>query len=56
LLTLVLLSPMGALIAGARRPAFGSPATVTAANRVTVPYGVAIAAAALIVTVPPNFN
>jgi prepilin peptidase CpaA len=57
LLTLFLLSPAGVLITGARRPVF-PPATAgtSAATPVSVPYGVAIAAAALIVTIPPNFS
>jgi prepilin peptidase CpaA len=56
-LCLLLLSPAGALIAAAR-PTLGDPSGDPArgANRVLVPYGVAIAAAALIVTIPPNFN
>ena len=56
-LCLLLLSPVGALIAAAR-PTFGDPSGDPARgpNRVLVPYGVAIAAAALIVTVPLNFN
>ena len=56
-LCLLLLSPVGALIAAAR-PTLGDPSGDPArgANRVLVPYGVAIAAAALIVTIPPNFN
>ena len=42
----------------AARPTVGDPSGDPArgANRVLVPYGVAIAAAALIVTIPPNFN
>ena len=55
-LCLLLLSPVGALIAAAR-PTPGDPSGDPARpKRVLVPYGVAIAAAALIVTVPPNFN
>ena len=56
-LCLLLLSPVGALIAAAR-PTSGDPSGDPARGpkRVLVPYGVAIAAAALIVTVPPNFN
>jgi hypothetical protein len=56
-LCLLLLSPVGALVA-AVRPTLGDPSRDPArgANRILVPYGVAIAAAALIVTVPPNFN
>ena len=56
-LCLLLLSPVGALIAAAR-PTPGDPSgdPARSPNRVLVPYGVAIAAAALIVTVPPNFN
>ncbi len=57
LLCLLLLTPVGALIAAAR-PTLRDPQgiTVRGANPVLVPYGVAIAAAALIVTIPPNFN
>jgi len=57
LLSLLLLTPVGALIAAARptlREPSGDPAR--GANPVLVPYGVAIAAAALIVTIPPNFG
>jgi prepilin peptidase CpaA len=56
-LCLLLLTPAGALIAAAR-PTLGDPSEGPArgAKRILVPYGVAIAAAALIVTVPPNFN
>jgi prepilin peptidase CpaA len=56
-LCLLLLTPVGALIAAAR-PTLGDPSEGPArgAKRILVPYGVAIAAAALIVTVPPNFN
>ena len=53
LLCLLLLTPAGALIAAAQ-PTLGDPGR--GAKRVLVPYGVAIAAAALIVTIPPNFN
>lgn len=56
-LCLLLLTPAGALIAAARpalREHSGDPAR--GANPVLVPYGVAIAAAALIVTIPPNLN
>jgi prepilin peptidase CpaA len=57
LLTLVLLSPMGTLVAGARTTVFGpAAAAVTRANPVAVPYGIAIAAAAVIVTIPPTFS
>ena len=48
---------VGAVIAAARptlREPSGDPAR--GANPVLVPYGVAIAAAALIVTIPPNFG
>ena len=55
LLCLLLLTPVGALIAGARPILGGSPGDPAPTNRVFVPYGVAIAAAALIVTIPPNF-
>ena len=67
LLSLLLLTPMGGLIAAARPtqpdPAGAAPpgaavpgAALPGATPVLVPYGVAIAAAALIVTIPPNFN
>jgi prepilin peptidase CpaA len=57
LLCLLLLTPIGALIAAAR-PIVGDPEDSAPArtDRALVPYGVAIAAAALIVTIPPNFN
>ena len=62
LLSLLLLTPMGGLIA-AVRPTLPDPAgaavpgaALSGATPVLVPYGVAIAAAALIVTIPPNFN
>ncbi len=55
-LCLLLLTPVGALIAAAR-PIVRNPGDpARGANPVLVPYGVAIAAAALIVTIPPNFN
>ena len=54
LLTLILLSPVGVLITRARLPVLGQAAT--AASPIPVPYGVAIAAAAIIVTIPPNFS
>jgi hypothetical protein len=44
------------LIAAARPIARESGDPARGANPVLVPYGVAIAAAALIVTIPPNFN
>src|SRR5215468_1782179 len=52
LLTLILLSPL------ALRAWFPPPAGAAtgAAKRASVPYGIAIAAAALIVTLPPNLN
>ena len=56
LLCLLLLTPVGALIAAARSIVRDSGDTARGANPVLVPYGVAIAAAALIVTIPPNFN
>jgi len=58
LLCLLLLTPAGKLIATAR-PTLGDPSggdPGRGAKRLVVPYGVAIAAAALIVTIPPNFN
>ena len=56
LLCLILLTPVGTLIAAAR-PILGdtSANSPRGAGPVFVPYGVAIAAAALIVTIPPNF-
>ncbi len=50
LLTLALLFPL------ALRAVFAPTAAVGAAKRLPVPYGVAIAAAALIVTIPPNLS
>ena len=57
LLCLLVLTPIGALIAAAR-PIVGDPedSAPARANRALVPYGVAIATAALIVTIPPNFS
>jgi Flp pilus assembly protein protease CpaA len=49
LLTLALLSPL------ALRAVF-APVAPGAAKRMLVPYGVAIAGAALIVTIPPNLS
>jgi prepilin peptidase CpaA len=57
LLCLLLLTPLGALLTPARRTASGpAAATANIASPVPVPYGVAIAAAALVVTIPPNFS
>ena len=57
LLSLALLTPLGAQIAIARPVVPGSPsAAANETQRVAVPYGVAIAAAAIIVTIPPNFS
>jgi len=54
-LALVLLTPLGARIGARRRSAAADAgAGARAANRAPVPYGVAIAAAALIVTIPPH--
>ena len=50
LLTLALLSPL------ALRAVFAPAAAAGAAKRTPVPYGVAITAAALIVTIPPNLS
>jgi prepilin peptidase CpaA len=50
LLTLALLSPL------ALRAVFAPSAAASAAKRMPVPYGVAIAGAALIVTIPSNFS
>lgn len=49
-LTLVLLSPL------ALRAVFAPTAAASAAKQMPVPYGVAIAGAALIVTIPPNLS
>ena len=56
LLCLLVLTPAGALIAA--RSTLCNPPTAAAggASSLVVPYGVAIATAALIVTIPPNFN
>ena len=56
LLCLLLLTPVGALIAAARPIVSETADPARGAHPVLVPYGVAIAAAALIVTIPPNFN
>jgi prepilin peptidase CpaA len=53
-LTLVLLSPVGPLITRARCSVPGQAAT--AAAPIAVPYGIAIATAAVIVTIPQNFS
>jgi prepilin peptidase CpaA len=50
LLTLALLTPLRMVIPGLAGAAAG------AAHPIAVPYGVAIAAAAIIVTIPPNFS
>ena len=50
LLTLGLLSPL------ALRAVFAPAAAASAAKRMPVPYGVAIAGAALIVMIPPNLS
>ena len=57
LLCILLVTPVGALIA-ALRPTLLDPSgdSKHGVNRILVPYGVAISAAALIVTIPPNFN
>jgi len=58
LLSLAFLTPLGTQLAAARPIATGlvTDASPNVAPRVAVPYGVAIAAAAIIVTIPPNFN
>ena len=57
LLSLALLTPLGVQIAITRPVVPGSAsAAANEAQRVAVPYGVAIAAAAIIVTIPPNFS
>ncbi len=57
-LALVLVSPIGAHLAGIARGMLGesSPAPVSRVSSTPVPYGVAIAAAALIVILPPHFG
>ncbi len=58
-LALVMLSPLGAyLFAGARAPVAASAAAPSAAGSAGpgVPYGIAIAAATLIVILPPQFG
>ena len=50
LLSLALVSPL------ALRAVFAPATAVGAAKRIPVPYGVAIAGAALIVTIPPNLS
>jgi len=56
-LSILLLTPLRAQIGAARRAVFGAAeAAIADADPVAVPYGVAIAAAALIVTIPPNFS
>ena len=57
LLCILLVTPAGALIAALRPTLLDSAGDPTrGADRVLVPYGVAISAAALIVMIPPNFN
>jgi prepilin peptidase CpaA len=57
LLALVLLIPAaGRLIGGLRRSETAPAEPNDAALRAPMPYGIAIAAAALIVTIPPNFG
>ncbi len=51
LLSLLLLSPLGAQLGAAR-----DGGAAAAASGLSVPYGVAIAAAALVVTIPPNLG
>ena len=57
LLCLIVLSPLGAQIATAGQVVL-DPSSGAAENKraLVVPYGVAIAGAALIVTIPPNFT
>ena len=54
---LAFLTPLGVQIAVAR-PVILGPAGAAAneTQRVEVPYGVAIAAAAIVATIPPNFS
>jgi Flp pilus assembly protein protease CpaA len=57
LLSVVFLTPLGVQIASARPIVPGAAGTAANhAHPVAVPYGVAIAAAAIIVTIPPNFS
>lgn len=57
LLTLALLSPAGVYFAHARRNApVLADVAMTQTNPIAVPYGVAIAAAAVIVTIPPGLG
>lgn len=53
-LALFLLTPLGAQLSALRRPAGESATAVDA--KPSIPYGLAIAAAALIVTIPPHFH
>jgi len=57
LLSVIFLTPLGVQIAAARLVVPG-PASAAAneTQRVAVPYGVAIAAAAIVATIPPNFS
>jgi prepilin peptidase CpaA len=57
-LGLVLLSPLGGYFAGAARRLVGAPQAVpeVGGSSAPVPYGVAIAGAALIVVIPPHFG
>lgn len=56
-LALILLSPVGAfLVSGARARLGGSAGPGTAVASTPVAYGIAIAAASLIVILPPQFN
>lgn len=58
LVGLLALLPIGPDFVGMRRRTVAGPSEVGPgpANRVVVPYGVAIAGAALIVTIPPTFS
>jgi prepilin peptidase CpaA len=56
-LSLLLLTPLSTWIGPSRRPASGPPATAAlTTNAVPVPYGAAIAGAALFVTVPTTWS
>jgi prepilin peptidase CpaA len=54
-LALFLLTPLGMQLSALRRPAADGPGSLPAGTP-SIPYGLAIAAAALIVTIPPHFH
>lgn len=55
-LALFLLTPLGMQLSALRRPAVDGVPGPSLGERPSVPYGLAIAAAALIVIVPPHFH